>query len=190
MIAILILNIILSFIRLHPCSHLSLFPIWIVWWALEKGRYILFLLNQQVFVSKRNPNSHHLMMFLTCSDSLLNYARKISTLDRLVKRMVFEELGVQKYFNSHVETSFYTMRINKYAPANTEEEERLETRPHLDKSFLTILQQNQVNGLRVQTKEGEWCKVSFTSPSSFIVLVGESFVVSTYFYRQRLNKRW
>lgn len=113
-------------------------------------------------------------------------------MDRLVKTMVFEELGVAKYLDSHIESTFHSIRINRYAAPNTQEEE-VGSSPHHDKNFLTILQQNQVDGLQVQTKEGKWLKVSFTSPSSFAVVVGESFMVSKanchfilYFYRRNM----
>ncbi|KAI6681772.1 hypothetical protein NL676_035653 [Syzygium grande] len=46
---------------------------------------------------------------------------------------------------------------------------------HCDKNFLTILQQNHVNGLEVQTKDGKWIQVA-PSACTFIVMVGESFL--------------
>ncbi|KAJ6947253.1 2-oxoglutarate-dependent dioxygenase AOP1.2 [Populus alba x Populus x berolinensis] len=46
---------------------------------------------------------------------------------------------------------------------------------HTDKNLITILYQNQVDGLEVQTKHGEWIGVELSQDHSFVVLIGESF---------------
>ncbi|KAK2975775.1 hypothetical protein RJ640_014598 [Escallonia rubra] len=44
-----------------------------------------------------------------------------------------------------------------------------------DKTFLTIIQQNAVNGLEVETKDGGWMPVEFL-PLSFVVMAGEGLL--------------
>lgn len=50
---------------------------------------------------------------------------------------------------------------------------------HTDKNIVTILYQNQVEGLEVQTKDGEWIKVQ-PSQDSFIAMIGDSLYVSWF----------
>lgn len=48
---------------------------------------------------------------------------------------------------------------------------------HVDATFLTILRQNEVNGLLTKTRNGEWLQVTFPGKSTFVVLTGLSFKV-------------
>ncbi|KAK9268480.1 hypothetical protein L1049_000231 [Liquidambar formosana] len=108
------------------------------------------------------------------SEIMYSYTTVVSDLEKMVKRMVFESMGVEKYYNSHVESTEYLLRFLKYEAPKTNKSTLLGLGTHTDKSYLTILHQNQVNGLQVQTKHGEWIQVTPTS-SSFIVMVGDLF---------------
>lgn len=94
-------------------------------------------------------------------------------------RMVFETYGVEKYLNSHLNSTTYLLRIAKYR-VPLKDELNLGAVGHTDKNFITILHQNQVNGLEVQTKDGEWLTFE-SSPQSFVVMAGEPFLVRTSF---------
>ena len=59
-------------------------------------------------------------------------------------------------------------------------EPTLRARAHFDTSMVTLLYQREVNGLEIQTKDGEWIKVK-PSPNTFIVMIGESLSVSRLF---------
>ncbi|PON89440.1 Oxoglutarate/iron-dependent dioxygenase [Trema orientale] len=77
-------------------------------------------------------------------ETVLSYARRVSELEKMVKRMVFESYGVAENV-------------------------------HTDKSFLTILHQNEVNGLEIETKDGDW--IGFEPlPSSFLVMAGDALL--------------
>ncbi|CAI0457588.1 unnamed protein product [Linum tenue] len=43
---------------------------------------------------------------------------------------------------------------------------------------MTILCQNGVGGLELQTKRGDWVKFKPTSPSSHVILIGDALHVS------------
>ncbi|KAK9149777.1 hypothetical protein Scep_008534 [Stephania cephalantha] len=96
------------------------------------------------------------------------YAKQLVELDHMVRRMVLESLGVDKYYDEHIESTNYLLRVMKYKGPQTSEA-KMGLNSHTDKNILTILHQNQVAGLEVQTKDGEWFDVK-PSPNSFIVM--------------------
>ncbi|CAN4100188.1 unnamed protein product [Withania somnifera] len=86
--------------------------------------------------------------------------------------MILESLGVEKYVDEHMNSTNYLLRVMKYkAPQSSETE--LGFSAHTDKNIITILYQNQVNGLQVLTKDGQWIDVEPT-PETFTVLIGDS----------------
>ncbi|KAK2984899.1 hypothetical protein RJ640_008664, partial [Escallonia rubra] len=111
-----------------------------------------------------------------CETALL-LSKKLAALGDMVLQMVFENYGVQRYHDTQIEALAYLMRFIKYrAPMNNENNTGLY--PHTDKGFLTILDQNQVKGLEVETKDGEW--ITFDpSPSAFVVVAGDGLMVSS-----------
>ncbi|CAK9174662.1 unnamed protein product [Ilex paraguariensis] len=87
--------------------------------------------------------------------------------------MVLESLGVEKYLEEHIASTNYLLRVMKYKGPESSEN-KLGLNAHTDKNIVTILYQNQVDGLEVQTKDGEWINVK-PSPDSFTVMIGDSF---------------
>ena len=94
----------------------------------------------------------------------------------MVRTMVLESLGLKKYLDEHLDSTKYLLRVMKYKGPETAEA-KLGLTSHTDKNIVTILYQNQVCGLQVQTKDGEWITVK-PSPDSFIVMIGDSFHVN------------
>ena len=86
-----------------------------------------------------------------------------------------ESLGVEKYLEEHLESTDYFLRVMKYKGPQTTEA-KLGLMAHTDKNIITILDQYQVDGLEVQTKDGQWISVK-PSPGSFVVFVGDSLCV-------------
>ncbi|MCD7472837.1 hypothetical protein HAX54_014234 [Datura stramonium] len=101
-----------------------------------------------------------------------SYSKQLSQLDQTVRKMLLESLGVEKYMDEHMNSTYYNLRPIKYkAPQSSEAEVGLYT--HTDKSIFSILHQNQVNGLQILTKDGQWINVEPT-PETFIVMIGDS----------------
>ncbi|KAK7294131.1 hypothetical protein RJT34_17014 [Clitoria ternatea] len=104
------------------------------------------------------------------------YAKLLVELDHISKRMVFDSYGLdQRHCDSLLESTDYMLRSFKYRLPR-KDETNLGLHAHTDTSFFTILHQNNVNGLQVKLKNGEWID-SDPSPFMFLILAGDAFKV-------------
>ncbi|KAL2516546.1 2-oxoglutarate (2OG) and Fe(II)-dependent oxygenase superfamily protein [Forsythia ovata] len=110
----------------------------------------------------------------TFSETIQSFSEKLSELDQIVRRMIVESLGVEKYMDEHMESTDYLVRMQKYDEPRSNET-KLGLTSHTDKNIVTILYQNEVTGLEVLTKDGQWINVE-PSLDSFIVMIGDSFL--------------
>lgn len=114
----------------------------------------------------------------------------MAELEKVVTRMVFEGYGAGEYCHSHAESTTCVLRFLKYKKPGENEGDTFPP-AHTDKTFLSILHQNNVRGLEVMTEDGEW--VTFEpSPLSFMVMAGDACVVSRssfFFYPARVGPR-
>ncbi|CAN1837658.1 Probable 2-oxoglutarate-dependent dioxygenase AOP1.2 [Linum perenne] len=96
-------------------------------------------------------------------------------LDKTVTRMIFESYGTTKYHDAYVESTSYLLRLLKNrAPVGNEP--HLAFLSHTDKSFTTILHQNQIDGLEMDTSDGDKISIHFP-PASFVVVAGDALMV-------------
>ncbi|KAJ9537585.1 hypothetical protein OSB04_030318 [Centaurea solstitialis] len=108
-------------------------------------------------------------------ESIKTYSRKLHELDVTVKKMVFESLDLEKYLDEQMQSTGYLLKVMKYrAPEPNESDIGLHT--HTDTNIMTILHQDEIGGLEIQTKDDEWIRVE-VSPNSFVVVAGETFNV-------------
>ncbi|GLT41716.1 hypothetical protein SLA2020_157600 [Shorea laevis] len=109
----------------------------------------------------------------TLSKNIQSFTEQVAKLDEIIRRMILESFGLEKYMDEHLNSTTYTLRGFKYTSPQTTES-KVGLIPHQDKNMISILYQlNEVDGLEIQTKDGEWISVK-ASPESFIVLIGES----------------
>ncbi|KAK1578730.1 hypothetical protein Q3G72_032692 [Acer saccharum] len=111
------------------------------------------------------------------SKTIQSFSEKLSELDETIRRMVLESFGLEKYMDEHMNSTNYLLRVMKYKGPQTSET-KLGLNAHTDKNIVTILFQNQVDGLEVQTKDGQWISVK-PSPDSFIAMIGDSLYAWT-----------
>ncbi|KAL2486254.1 2-oxoglutarate (2OG) and Fe(II)-dependent oxygenase superfamily protein [Abeliophyllum distichum] len=123
----------------------------------------------QNFTNLMWPNSNP-----TFSEAIESISEKLAELDQIVRRMTVESLGVQKYMDEHMESTDYLVRMQKYDGPQSNEM-KLGLTSHTDKNIVSILYQNEVTGLEVLTKDGQWINVE-PSLDSFIVMIGDSFL--------------
>jgi len=72
----------------------------------------------------------------------------------------------------------YLLRVMKYKGPQTSDT-KLGLSTHSDKNVVTILYQNQVEGLEVMTKDGKWISYKPSSSGSFLAMIGDSIHVSS-----------
>lgn len=98
----------------------------------------------------------------------------------MVRRMVLESLGVEKHYDSHMGSTKYLLRFTEYPPPagpGGKEEAQPSLPPHVDGNLCTLIYQNQVNGLEVQARSGDWVRFEPSSPNAAIFIVGDAFRV-------------
>lgn len=109
--------------------------------------------------------------------SALMFAKAVAELDQTVMKMVAESYGIEEHYKTLLGSTTYLLRLIKYlSPQDTER--NLGIVPHTDKSFMSILHQQEVKGLEIKTKDGKWIEVD-PSPSSFIVMAGDACMAWT-----------
>lgn len=119
-----------------------------------------------------------ILVFEIYSETIHRFSDQLSELDVMVRRMIMESFGIEKYIDEHLNSTNYLLRMMKYTtPLDADvEETQLGLSAHTDKNIITILHQYQVDGLEVKTKDGKWIKVK-PSQDSFLVMVGDSLCV-------------
>lgn len=121
------------------------------------------------------------MLLLTCgfSENAHRYAKIVAELEQMVVRMVFESYGLDKYLDAQIKATTYLLRFLNYRKPQTGEPS-IAFVSHTDKSFISILHQNDIKGLELRNEQGEW--IGFEpSPSRFVVFAGDACMVSFYF---------
>jgi len=112
----------------------------------------------------------------------------VSRLDGMIRKMCLESLGVEKYLDEHMNSTYYLARLIKYKAPQTNEP-KVGIPQHTDKNIFTILCQNHIDGLEVQTKNGDWIKYKPSTSNSFVVITGDTFYVIFYITSTFSSKR-
>ncbi|KAL2320699.1 hypothetical protein Fmac_029668 [Flemingia macrophylla] len=112
------------------------------------------------------------------SKNLQFLVEQVSRLDQIIRKMMLESLGVEKYLEEHMKSTNYLGRFIKYEGPQTTEA-KVGILDHTDKNILTTLCQNQIDGLEVQAKSGEWIKCKLSTSNSFVVVTGDTLYAWT-----------
>ncbi|URD99656.1 2OG-Fe(II) oxygenase superfamily [Musa troglodytarum] len=95
--------------------------------------------------------------------------------------MVLESLGVAEHHEELSASTWYLLRFSKYGAVGDCEEEDGERKKagymaHRDVNTLAIVcQLNGVDGLEVDSGDGEWIPAKPGSPTSYFVIAGDAF---------------
>ena len=94
-----------------------------------------------------------------------------------ILEMIFESFGMEeKHYDALVRDSTSIFRVMKYK-VPPREDQNLGLVAHTDKDAITVLCQNDVQGLEVITKEGHWEEV-VVPKDALVVIVGDALKVS------------
>ncbi|KAH6758775.1 hypothetical protein C2S51_019010 [Perilla frutescens var. frutescens] len=108
-------------------------------------------------------------------ESIGLYTKLAAELEKTVVEMVFEGYGVGKYYESHIGSANYLCRVMKYREPKINEN-KMGFVSHTDKSFMSTIHQNGVDGLEIKAEDGEWFGVNDLSPSSVVVMAGDAIM--------------
>ncbi|CAL5406679.1 unnamed protein product [Camellia sinensis] len=99
---------------------------------------------------------------------------KMDELNLLLLRMIFESFGIEEYYKEKEldENIIGYLRSMKYRLPK-ENEDPLGFAIHVDKTIITILCENSVQGLEVLSKEGKWIKINIPK-GAFVVFAGDA----------------
>ncbi|OMO52392.1 Oxoglutarate/iron-dependent dioxygenase [Corchorus capsularis] len=98
---------------------------------------------------------------------------KMLELNNTILEMIFESFGMEeKHYDELVRDSTSIFRVMKYR-VPPKEGENIGLVPHTDKNALTVLCQNEVQGLEIMTKQGLWESV-VVPKDAFVIVVGDA----------------
>ncbi|KAF5456676.1 hypothetical protein F2P56_026127 [Juglans regia] len=103
--------------------------------------------------------------------AFISMVKLLDELEHILELMILDAYGLGEKKESILECKSTLLRLMKYkAPPSGESMEGL--RAHIDTGLGTILCEDQISGLEIETKDGQWIKLS-PSPSSFVFFVGD-----------------
>ncbi|CAI0422541.1 unnamed protein product [Linum tenue] len=112
------------------------------------------------------------------SETIRSFAKEVSAAEATIRVMLLESLGIEKYKEEHLESSFDTLRFMKYDGISEEEasdgEHKLGLNSHMDQDLMTVLYSNWAGELEIFTKDGRHWISSEATSDDFVVFVGES----------------
>ncbi|KAK7245328.1 hypothetical protein RIF29_40168 [Crotalaria pallida] len=109
-------------------------------------------------------------------ETIKSLGAKMLGLNALILKMIVAAYGLPQHYNSDVEEMQKTsyLRLIKYVvPEDSSYDSNVALPSHRDKGVLTILCENDVRGLQVQSKTtGEWIEIKIPK-EGFVVFVGD-----------------
>ncbi|KAM5569932.1 putative 2-oxoglutarate-dependent dioxygenase AOP1 [Rosa sericea] len=111
------------------------------------------------------PNGHDKFC-----NTVISMVKKLDELKHMIEVMILDSYGLGEKSKS-IMASMTLLRIMKYSPPPSGGSMQ-GLHAHTDKALSTILCDDQVSGLEIETKDGQWVKLSF-SPTSLVFVVGD-----------------
>ncbi|KAL5574604.1 hypothetical protein UlMin_016303 [Ulmus minor] len=100
-----------------------------------------------------------------------SFSTLVDELYGVATRMIFDSYGVERLHESHIGSTSNRLRFFKYRLRGTNES-NVGLITHTDKTFISIINQDQVRGLEIKTKDDQYIEAK-APPSSFLFLAGD-----------------
>ncbi|XP_047170235.1 probable 2-oxoglutarate-dependent dioxygenase AOP1 [Vigna umbellata] len=122
-----------------------------------------------------NPHFCSLNVCILCSETLKGMSLKMSEVSSMILKMIVEGYGLSQHHISDVENmkSCSHVRLNMYITDKNNTADKDKSNGHTDKNTLTILCENEVQGLQVLSKTGTWVDI-VVPQNCFVVIVGDT----------------
>ncbi|MER5173469.1 isopenicillin N synthase family dioxygenase [Thioclava kandeliae] len=105
-------------------------------------------------------------------ETALAYMREMTGLGERIAEALAEALGLERdWFAKYFDTPTLFLRLLHY-PEQPDEEELFGSAPHTDYGFITLLKQDNVGGLEVRNKRGDWIPAP-PIEGTFVMNVGD-----------------
>ncbi|KAL0358947.1 UNVERIFIED_CONTAM: Gibberellin 20-oxidase-like protein [Sesamum angustifolium] len=129
------------------------------------------------FFASAQSSSKALLNHSNCefSEILEDYASIVTHLAKVILEVVIKCLGpdFETKFESEFKNCHGYLRINNYSPPECTEEQEIEgLGMHTDMSCITIVYQDDIGGLQVRSKEGQWMDIN-PHENTLIVNIGD-----------------
>ncbi|XP_062088573.1 probable 2-oxoglutarate-dependent dioxygenase AOP1 [Humulus lupulus] len=128
------------------CGYIGQIPIIPLYESMEVDNPTTFQ-NVEYFTNTMWPQGNEIFR-----ESVLSFSKPVVELYEMATRMVFDSFGIGRYHRSHMESTSYGLRFFKFRTRQTNDTE-VGVPIHTDKTFITLLKQNQVDGLQIRTKD-------------------------------------
>ena len=90
--------------------------------------------------------------------------------------MVFESYGASKHCAPIVASNSHLLRFLRYKDPDQDSADDTRIGAHTDINFATFVHQNQLGGLEVETKDGNWVALE-VAPSQAVFMAGDGMKV-------------
>ena len=109
------------------------------------------------------------MFEFICSNLLDEYGSKMKEVSKRVVKLLLNILG------DNIENKFYDSEFsNGFTPRDMNEEEEEEVfKQHTDLSYVTIVFQNDIRGLHMRLKGGDWMDVRPSEDDNLVMNIGD-----------------
>ncbi|KAG6576054.1 Gibberellin 20-oxidase-like protein, partial [Cucurbita argyrosperma subsp. sororia] len=111
------------------------------------------------------------------SNLLDEYGSKMTEVSKKVVKLLLKILGdniENKFYDPEYSNCTSYLRINGYTPLGMNDEEEVEVfKKHTDLSYVTIVFPNDMRGLQMRSKGGDWINVRPSEDGNLVVNIGD-----------------